>query len=174
MTVLTRLSRLFRADLHALLDRMEAPDVLLQQAIRDMEGEIQLQQQEQKKRALEQQQLQRRGDELQNRVQQQEAELDLCLDAGNDALTRALLRRRLEQEQTLRLLQQRLQTLTEKMRGADTELQQQQRELQALREQADLLLQTPSGTRDAADTCAVTEADVELALLKAKSRRSAP
>lgn len=172
MTVLTRLSRLFRADLHALLDRMEAPDVLLLQAIRDMEGEIQLQQQEQKKRALEQQQLQRRCSELQERLQQQEAELDLCLEAGNDALTRALLRRRLEQEQTLRLLQQRLQTLTEKMCSADNELQQQQRELQALREQADLLLQTPSGTRDAADTCAVTEADVELALLKAKSRRS--
>lgn len=172
MTVLTRLSRLFRADLHALLDRMEAPDVLLQQAIRDMEGEIQLQQQEQKKRALEQQQLQRRCSDLQERLQQQETELDLCLDAGNDALTRALLRRRLEQEQTLRLLQQRLQTLTEKMRGADTELQQQQRELQALREQAEMLLQTPSATRDAADACAVTEADVELALLKAKSRRS--
>jgi len=172
MTVLTRLSRLFRADLHALLDRMEAPDVLLQQAIRDMEGEIQLQQQEQKKRALEQQQLQRRCSELLERLQQQETELDLCLDAGNDALTRALLRRRLEQEQTLRLLQQRLQTLTEKMRGADTELQQQQRELQALREQAEALLQTPSSTRDAADACAVTEADVELALLKAKSRRS--
>lgn len=172
MTVLTRLSRLFRADLHALLDRMEAPDVLLLQAIRDMEGEIQLQQQEQKKRVLEQQQLQRRCDELQNRLQQQEAELDLCLEAGNDALTRALLRRRLEQEQTLRLLQQRQQTLTEKMRSADNELQQQQRELQTLREQVDLLLQTPSGTRDAADTCAVTEADVELALLKAKSRRS--
>ncbi|MFZ5602452.1 MAG: PspA/IM30 family protein [Pseudomonadota bacterium] len=172
MTVLTRLSRLFRADLHALLDRMEAPDVLLQQAIRDMEGEIQLQQQEQKKRALEQQQLQRRCSDLQERLQQQETELDLCLDAGNDALTRALLRRRLEQEQTLRLLQQRLQTLTEKMRCADTELQQQQRELKALREQAEVLLQTPSSTRDAADACAVTEADVELALLKAKSRRS--
>src|SRR3990167_6638924 len=137
MTVLTRLSRLFRADLHALLDRMEAPDVLLLQAIRDMEGEIQLQQQEQKKRALEQQQLQRRCSELQERLQQQEAELDLCLEAGNDALTRALLRRRLEQEQTLRLLQQRLQTLTEKMRSADNELRQQQRELQTLREQAD-------------------------------------
>lgn len=172
MTVLTRLSRLFRADLHALLDRMEAPDVLLQQAIRDMEGEIQLQQQEHKKRALEQQQLQRRCNDLQERLQQQETELDLCLDAGNDALTRALLRRRLEQEQTLRLLQQRLQMLAEKMRGADTELQQQQRELKALREQAEVLLQTPSSTRDAADACAVTEADVELALLKAKSRRS--
>ena len=172
MTVLTRLSRLFRADLHALLDRMEAPDVLLQQAIRDMEGKIQLQQQEQKKRALEQQQLQRRCSEWQDRLQQQETELDLCLDAGNDALTRALLRRRLEQEHTLCQLQQRLQILEEKSRTTDTELHQQQRELQALREQADLLLQPSAGPRDVADTCAVTEADVELALLKAKSRRS--
>ena len=174
MTLITRLSRLFRADLHALLDRLEAPDVLLQQAIRDMEGEIQLQQQEQKRRALEQQQLQRRFNDQQERLQTQETELDLCLEAGNDALTRALLRRRLEQQQMSSQLQQRLQVLAEQIHAADDALQQQHRELQSLREQAELLLQPATRHADTTNVSAITDADVELALLKAKSRRTAP
>ena len=37
MALITRVSRLFRADLHAVLDRIEEPDVLLRQAVREME-----------------------------------------------------------------------------------------------------------------------------------------
>ena len=40
MTLLTRISRLFRADFHALLDSLEEPDVLLRQALREMEEEM--------------------------------------------------------------------------------------------------------------------------------------
>ena len=39
MALITRLTRLFRADVHAVLDRIEEPDVLLRQAVRDMEEE---------------------------------------------------------------------------------------------------------------------------------------
>ena len=37
MALITRFSRLFRADLHAVLDRIEEPDVILRQAVREME-----------------------------------------------------------------------------------------------------------------------------------------
>jgi phage shock protein A len=37
MALITRLSRLMRADLNALLDRLEEPDILLAQALRDMQ-----------------------------------------------------------------------------------------------------------------------------------------
>ena len=36
MTLINRLSRLFKADVHAMLDRIEEPPLLLQQALRDM------------------------------------------------------------------------------------------------------------------------------------------
>ena len=45
MTLITRLSRLFRADFHAVLDRIEEPETLLRQAIREMEEEIACQEQ---------------------------------------------------------------------------------------------------------------------------------
>ena len=40
MALITRVARLFRADLHAVLDRIEEPDVLLKQAVREMEEEL--------------------------------------------------------------------------------------------------------------------------------------
>ena len=37
MALIARVSRLFRADVNAVLDRMEEPEVLLRQALRDMQ-----------------------------------------------------------------------------------------------------------------------------------------
>ena len=39
MALINRISRLFTADMHAVLDRLEEPDVLLKQALREMEDE---------------------------------------------------------------------------------------------------------------------------------------
>ena len=40
MALITRVSRLFQADFHAVLDRIEEPDLLLRQAVREMEEEL--------------------------------------------------------------------------------------------------------------------------------------
>ena len=40
MALMTRVARLFRADLHAVLDRIEEPEVLLRQALREMEDGV--------------------------------------------------------------------------------------------------------------------------------------
>ena len=40
MALITRVARLFRADFHAVLDRVEEPDILLRQAIREMEDDL--------------------------------------------------------------------------------------------------------------------------------------
>ena len=37
MALVTRLSRLFQADFHAVLDRIEEPDLQLKQAVREMQ-----------------------------------------------------------------------------------------------------------------------------------------
>ena len=40
MALINRISRLFTADVHAVLDRIEEPDVLLKHAIREMDEEL--------------------------------------------------------------------------------------------------------------------------------------
>ena len=40
MALINRISRLFKADFHAVLDQIEEPEALLKQAIRDMEDDV--------------------------------------------------------------------------------------------------------------------------------------
>ena len=40
MALITRISRLFKADFHAVLDQIEEPEQLLRQAIREMEDDL--------------------------------------------------------------------------------------------------------------------------------------
>ncbi len=40
MALISRLTQLFQADFHAVLDRLEEPDALLRQAVRDMEDAL--------------------------------------------------------------------------------------------------------------------------------------
>lgn len=176
MTLFTRLSRLLRADLHAVLDRMEAPDVLLQQAVRDMQTEIDVRVQLQQQRRQLQQQLHQQCRQWQDWLQQQEAELDLCFGAENDALARTLLRRKLEREQLLAQARQREQDLSRQLEQDARVLQEQQQALESLRQQAQLHEAGRAESHDIIDpgvNPVVTDADVELALLKARRARSA-
>ena len=45
MALVTRLSRLFQADFHAVLDRIEEPDLQLRQAVREMQFALEQDQQ---------------------------------------------------------------------------------------------------------------------------------
>lgn len=174
MAIFTRLARLLRADLHALLDRMEAPDVLLQQSLREMTAELQQRQQEQQRRKQQLHALQQRSQTLQQQCDQQQSELALCLDGDNDTLARTLLRRQLEAVQLIQQLQQQHQRVQSEFDQAAAELQQRQSELQSLQAQAECWLDQAAEANpvDVEARYAVTEADVELALLKAKKVRS--
>lgn len=174
MAILTRLTRLLKADLHALLDRMEAPDVLLQQALRDMEAELQQSHQQQQQRQQQLNQMERLQHALQQQLLQQQSELDLCLDEHNDNLLRVLMRRHLETRQQLQLLQTRQQDLQAQITAAEQECQHQQSAFAALQSQAECWL-TPAAAASPipAHPPMVTEADIELALLKARRERSA-
>ncbi|MBK1723702.1 PspA/IM30 family protein [Thiocystis violacea] len=177
MAFITRLSRLMRADLHAMLDRLEAPDLVLAQAVREME-----QTQDQDRRSLtrlerERARLRDREAEL-GRILRQTAEaLDDCLAADHDDLARPVIRRRLETERQVGALQQRLRALDAECEARHRQLAEQEARLLDLRARAAL----HDEGRDAdegrvSDSWSspgetVREADVEVALLQAKRQR---
>lgn len=173
MAILTRLARLLKADLHAVLDRMEAPDILLQQSLRDMEAELQQASQQQQQRQQQRQQMERLQHNLQQQLDQQQSELDLCLEEANDNLTRVMLRRTLESRQQLQLLQARQQDLQAQIEQAEQELRQQQAAFGSLQTQAECWLAPAQQTlQSPLAPPLITDADIELALLKAKRERS--
>lgn len=177
MALITRLSRLLRADAHAVLDRIEEPDLLLRQALREMEQE--LEQATRQVRVLEQERdrssvrekalcetLARIGDDL-----------ALCLDAGQDELARGLIRRRLETERGVQALEQRLSGLDRELTDRHKALAENRTRYENLRRQAETLLddwQPDSRPHDARDYAPVSEQEVEVALLREKQRRERP
>jgi phage shock protein A len=182
MALITRLSRLFKADFNAVLDRMEEPEILLKLAIREMEDELGLDEQQVKLIALEMDQLTTRQNELQQQLQEASAELDLCFDAENEALAKSLLKRRLEAER----LQKYLARKHSELKGAGDELNRRVDEnrarLESMRQKAELLADADSektlssawSEPDFLRQFTVSEEDIELAFLRERQRRAQP
>jgi phage shock protein A len=174
MAVITRLGRLFRADVHAALDRLEEPDLLLRQSIREMEEELAHSSQQLKAREAESRDLQVRRDELGQAQRAIGGELDLCFNAGNEVLQRMLLRRRLTGERLSAQWAQRFETLNAAIVAQRQQLDEQRRQLEGLRERAAIFERTPAAGEVFAwhpNAAAVTDADVELALLRERALR---
>jgi phage shock protein A len=90
MALITRMSRLFRADVNAVLDQIEEPAILLRQAVREMEEELARDEQRARLLEHEQRQLDARLAALERARRDLDAQLDTCFDAGKDDLARAL------------------------------------------------------------------------------------
>jgi phage shock protein A len=178
MALITRLSRLMRADLNALLDRLEEPDILLAQALRDMQQTLADDARTLAAMTRERQQLRQRRETLSQRNTAASAELELCLDAEQDDLARALLRRGLEQERLDALLGQRERDLDSRIQALTETLSQRRQRLEALRAQASLFSNAlepndePAGSLADAALAPIQDADIEIALLAAKRRRA--
>lgn len=174
MALIDRVTRLFRADLHAVIDRIEEPEVLLRQALREMEEELVHTAARLKATQLERDQLQRRAREIEQSLAGIGGELDLCFAADNEPLVRTLLRRRLEGERLLQALRQREATCARRLADESTRQAERQRDLEQLRQRAALFQPEDRGADGAprfGDDLNVSEADVDLALLREREAR---
>jgi phage shock protein A len=178
MALMNRFTRLLRADAHAVLDRLEEPETLLRQSIREMEEEFGSATQELKRGELDERQAQARRREVEAQLTRVAGELDLAFAADNTLLVRSLLRRRLEQERLRQHLDQRLTAFAENLAQRRRTLEEQRQRLEALRQKAALFdVDTAAASEPgvaAATDFVVTDEDVELALLRERQQRSAP
>jgi phage shock protein A len=177
MAIVHRITRLFRADVHAVLDQLEEPDALLRQAIREMESAVAAQSAQLKAGELDRESLRRRQTEIERSTGSIREELDLCFAAGNDLLVRTCLRRRLECERLGQALQQRLSVLDQQIEQGSTALAQQRERLESMRLKAAAWDVADSTGTDRSSACAstgVSEADIDLALLRELQARRAP
>lgn len=181
MAFFNRLSRWFRADLHALLDRMEEPGPLLKQALREMEEA--LAQSAQQLAALERElaQARRRREVLATRVRTAAEELELCFGTNQAQLLRPLMRRKLETERLAAQVEESVRQLEAEHERRQSQLGIQQQQLTELRAQVLLIdedaVVTPAAAGAAAggfaESAGVSETDVDLALLREQQRRTA-
>jgi phage shock protein A len=180
MALITRVSQLFRADVNAVLDRMEEPEILLKQAVRDMEEALAKDDQRVKVIELELKQIVTRQSELQQRLSQVTEELDLCFDSGNEVLARTLLKRKLESERYLNYLARKQQEFQEACEALKKRIDENRSRLESMRQKAELLAGSDNGEAqqntwnepDFMHQFAVNDDDIELAFLREKQRRS--
>jgi phage shock protein A len=180
MAIVNRITRLFTADVHAVLDRLEEPDALLRQAIREMDVALAGQSHTLKLLESDRERLRARIAEIQRGLNKVSEELDLSFSAKHEALIRTSLRRRLEGERLLKMLEQRLSVLDQKIAQLTPALEQQRERLESMRQKAAAFdVETANchsgecSSWSAEDIC-ISEADIDLALLREQQvRRSA-
>ena len=111
MVLIKRFSRLLRADMHAALDRLEDPEVLLRQSLRDMSDALDVDRRRLQATDNAIGQLRNRRDQLSAQALELTAEIDSCFAVDREDLLRVLLRRRLENDALDKSLASQLQTL---------------------------------------------------------------
>jgi len=174
MGIFRRVGKLLTADVHGMLDLLEEPNDICKQAIREMEGEItQLRDviQSQHTRLAH---LQEQGGRVSERHAEISEQLALCIEKGDDALARSVMKRKLEQEKLCRFLQQQQHTLQSEVARDKKQLSEYEDRLTSIREKL-ACFQTQESTAQevstsfSGDSLTVTEEEIEIALLQAKS-----
>ena len=176
MAVIARLSRLFQADMHAVLDKIEEPEMLLKQAIREMEESIATDERQIRRWQYEQQQLTNKHGQLVESLSDLEDKLSLCFKSKKDDLARPLIKRKLETQQTKQLLSEKITALKEQIDRLTKQLTEHQAQLMGMKQKADAFLdENRTGTTHWGNqpvTVTVPDEDVEVAFLYEKQKWS--
>ncbi len=179
MGLIKRINTLFKADMHALVDQLEDPVATLKQSIREMKhllSEMKAQQVAQQKQLKG---LNQRRAYLEEALEKFTQEMTLCLSAGNENLARHLVRRKLNAEQNLAKVRDELHLLTQVLTETSARINDQSERLATLQaEAAHVISSAPDASAtdatpgDAQTLDSVSEADVEIALLRELQSRN--
>jgi len=140
MALITRLSRLFQADFHAVLDRIEEPDIQLKQAIREMQIELQQNEQRQVLMQHEAEQLNNLAIESKIKITAFDEELDICFGAKKDDLARDLIRRKLETNQQLQSTEKQIVTIQSSIKKLEANTDECRQQLENMSQKLELLV----------------------------------
>ena len=177
MALITRISRLFKADFHAVLDQIEEPDLLLRQAIREMEDDLAAREQRIRLASHEQEGLRTHKAELAQLLTELDDQLDLCFAAQKPDLARNLVRRKLETQRAARHLAKRESTIEKSLSEQRAMLEEHRVTLDGLRQKAEIFTARPREAvgdfKDSFDReLAVSDDEVEVAFLREQTRRA--
>ncbi len=179
MTLIMRLSRLFKADVHGILDHLEDPEAILQQAIRDMEDEIEhgeadlatCRRREAKQHAT--------VSQLHDTMIHLTEQIEICFEAENESLAKAVIRKKLEAEIRLQQAIQIATDLTASKESQQCQLDAQKAQLQAIIDSIQPFMGDASpSTRCASSgptspqSTTVSDEDVEIAFIREQRQRA--
>jgi len=178
MPLIDRATRLFKADMHAVLDRVEDPEQVFKLAIRDMEEDIARHERSAKLARVRLGEVEAGLRETQGRIGEFDAELDLCFEQARDDLARAVVRKKLLAVAGRRRLEAEAERLGDTLGHLTATVSEQREVLAGYRQKADALCRDDgraSGCRSDEGAGAgddIPDADIEIALLAERRARS--
>ena len=174
MALVTRLSRLFQADFHAVLDRIEEPDLQLRQAVREMQFALDQERQRQQLLQHEAQQLDKTLAAVEARLRSLDEELDICLAANKDDLARDLVRRKLGAEKQQQAARERRADVEQRSQHLARRIDEQEQQLTSMKQKLELLVKAeePQAADSFGSTDTIRSEEIEIALLREKQRRA--
>jgi len=180
MALINRVARLFKADFHAVLDQIEEPEMLLKQAIREMEDDLAETEQRIRVCAHDQEALTTRKSEVDSKVSEIDDEIDLCFASEKDDLAKGLIRKKLEAERLSKRLRSKHGAADKYLTEQRAMLDENQATLEGLRQKAELFAQRAPAENQSefddigwmAQELRVSDDEVEVAYLRLKDSRS--
>ena len=181
MPLINRITRLFRSDMHAVLDRIEEPDILLKQAVREMEEDISRDERRLKLLGHEQADTRTRQDDLEHNLEQLDEELDICFASGKEDLARVLTRRKLEAGRQLKTSARKQQQFQADLAELEARLAENRVRLETMKQKLVILTERLDSEQEQghcrdyynAHGTTVSNEDVEVAFLREKQKRVA-
>ena len=179
MTLITRITRLVKADLHGILDGLEEPEEVIKQAIRDMEEDIATQERHREELRAVLQRLARETQETTTAMQEIEQQIDICFAAENEPLAKNLLRKRLEMARRAKGITRTQEETQAQSDGLASRIATHKAQLASVVQKLKMYEEIRPRHPWASSTCAplqsasvITDDEVEVAFLEEKRRRS--
>ena len=179
MALITRISRLFRADFNAVLDRIEEPDVLLKQALREMKENIYSDSHQLKLFINEYSQIEGKIKELDKDVKQINQQLDICFESNETDLARSQIKRKIEIQRYDKHLKYKFSTMDKKITELTARINENKMRLTVMQQKLELFVNEEAQT--IGDECfsnshfnsrmIINEDEIEIALLREKQAR---
>lgn len=179
MALIKRVARLFQSDMHAVLDRIEDPEALLNHSIREMEEDLRRDSRQLKILTREHEQISDQIIKTQQLLAQFEEELDICFESGKDDLARSLIRRKLETSQISARLSAQQSTVVKNQIELNSRIEENSSLLENMKQKVELFTSDhqadqPDGywsMRELNNQPAIGDEDVEVAFLREQRSR---
>ena len=177
MGIMTRVVKIFKADLHGVMDQLEDQGLLLKQHLRDMEEALNLKEAELQKKIVSRKQVQQEHEQYKRQSESLENDLTVAIQKNKDDIARMLIRKIKPLKELREELARHIKALDQEIAQYKDHLDQQRLRYEQLRHRSaeyfrsvrtrewkkDLVTLIPN------DNCVkMTTEEVELELLKRK------
>lgn len=174
MALIKRVTRLLKADIHAVLDTVEEPQILLKQAIREMEDDVARDQQQLKLFQKDQQHLESKLKQTTQNLSSIESDLNICFESDNEQLARSAVKRKLASHRLQQTLIRKQKTTAMDINELNQRLSDKATRLEAMRQKQEILTEeTYNDSLPIVDEISISEDEVDIALLQEKQKRKA-